>query len=38
VLGDPSFAEAARVIAAEIEELETVEAVAAVVEEFIAGG
>ena len=38
VLGEPAFAEAARAIAAEIEEMETVDEVATAVEEFIAGG
>jgi UDP:flavonoid glycosyltransferase YjiC (YdhE family) len=38
VLGEPAFAEGARTIAAEIEKMEPIEEVAAVVEEFIAGG
>ena len=38
VLGEPAFAEAARAIAAEIEEMDTVDEAATAVEEFIAGG
>ena len=38
VLGERAFAEAARAIAAEIEEMDTVDEAATAVEEFIAGG
>jgi UDP:flavonoid glycosyltransferase YjiC (YdhE family) len=38
VLGEPAFAEAARAIAAEIAEMDTVDEAATAVEEFIAGG